>query len=270
MDKKYRVSIMGKVHLVMYSNGEPFDSAKRKMIETIQNCTSRHVVCHSYNRMDIMSREWYHHVKNVSTVQELRKRDGSHNSWKPFITNDVFHEMEDDDILFYADCSQYFNTPRVGFSESMDTLLDIVDDHGHVTGAVSVNHSNMRDNCCTNLELWNVVFPTGENEKNLKLPHVCNSWFFLKKNNVTKTFIQEWIYYSIYTDTSFPNPLITYHHTVDQSIFNILVVKYDMFVFQDNELSHHQIKNRNRVLKSLNASSVTKRNFIQKISTWKR
>lgn len=70
----------------------------------------------------------------------------------------------------------------------------------------------------------------------------------------------------MYTDASFPNPLITYHHTVDQSIFNILVVKHDMYVFQDDELTHHQIKNRNRVMKSLNAASVTKIDFVQKLS----
>tara|TARA_Y100000389_G_scaffold201059_2_gene242879 strand:+ start:5166 stop:6359 length:1194 start_codon:yes stop_codon:yes gene_type:complete len=174
--------------------------------------------------------------------------------------------MGDDDILFYADCSQYFDVSRIGFNEPIDVLLDIVDERGHVTGAVDVNHSNARDNCCTNLAIWDIVFPTGKNDMNLKLPHVCASWFLLKKNDLTKTFMREWLYYCMYTDTSFPNPLITYHHTVDQSIFNILVTKYDMFVFQDDELRHHYVKNRNRVMKSLNVAHITKRNFIQKLS----
>lgn len=258
--------VRGKVHLVMYSQGEPFDSAKRKMMDTIQRCTSRQVICHAYDRKNIMSCDWYHHVETVSKIPELRKRDGLHCVYKPFITNDVFQNMEEDDILFYADCSQYFNTSRIGCNEPIDILLDIVDERGHVAGAVDVNHSNTKSNCCTNLDIWNIVFPSGENEMNLMLPHVCASWFLLKKNDLTKTFMREWLYYCMYTDSTFPNPLITYHHTVDQSIFNILVAKFDMFVFQDDELNHHQTKNRNRVMKSLNAASVTKRNFIQKLS----
>ena len=258
--------VSGKVHLVTYSDGEPFDSTKRKMMETIQKCTSRQVVCHPYDRKNIMTRDWYHHVETVSKIPELRKRDGLHCVYKPFITNDVFQEMGDDDILFYADCSRYFNTSRVGFNEPIDVLLDIVDERGHVAGAVDVNHSNTKDNCCYNLDIWNIVFPEGKNEMNLKLPHVCASWYLLKKNNLTKTFLKEWLYYCMYKNTTFPNPLITYHHTVDQSIFNILVVKHDMFVFQDDELNHHWTKNINRVMKSLNAASVTKRNFIQKLS----
>lgn len=257
---------MGKVHLVMYSNGEPFDSAKRKMMETIQKCTSRQVVCHAYDRTKIMSCDWYHHAETVSKIPEIRRRDGLHCVYKPFITNDVFQKMDDDDILFYADCSQYFNTTKIGFVEPLDVLFNKVEQCGHLAGAVDVNHSNMKSNCCTNLDIWDIVFPTGENKRNLMLPHVCASWFLLKRNELTETFMREWIYYCMYTDTSFPNPLITYHHTVDQSIFNILVVKYDMCVFQDHELNHHQIKNRNRVMKSLNAASVTKRNFIQKLS----
>lgn len=83
-------TIRGKIHLVMYSDGEPFDSAKRKMIETIQKCTSRQVVCHAYDRTNITSRDWYHHAKAVSKIPEVRKRDGLHCVYKPFITNDVF------------------------------------------------------------------------------------------------------------------------------------------------------------------------------------
>ena len=73
---------MGKLHLVMYSNGEPFDSSKRKMLETISNCTTGEVVCHPYDR----SCDWYHHVETVSRIPEVRKRDGLHCVYKPFIS----------------------------------------------------------------------------------------------------------------------------------------------------------------------------------------
>jgi serine acetyltransferase len=254
----------GKVHLVMYSDGEPFDSSKKKMMETISRCTSREVVCHPYDRSSITSCEWYHHVERVSKVPDLRKRDGLHCVYKPFITNDVFQKMGEDDILYYADCSQYFNTHKIGFCEPMDMLFDIADKFGHVAGSVSVRHSNKHSDCCTNLGIWDIVHPKGDNQKNLHLPHVCASWFLLKRNELTKTFMKEWLYYCMFTNNVFPNPLITYHHTVDQSIFNILVVKHDMYIFEDCDLSHRMTKNRNRVMKSLNAG--TKREFIRKFS----
>ena len=61
--------------------------------------------------------------------------------------------------------------------------------------------------------------------------HVLNSWFILIKNNINTNFLNEWNYWSVYKDNEFIYPLVTYHHTVDQYIFNILVYKYNFKVF---------------------------------------
>ncbi len=37
------------IHLVLYSNNEPFNTTKRLAIETIHKYTKRHVIIHNYN-----------------------------------------------------------------------------------------------------------------------------------------------------------------------------------------------------------------------------
>jgi hypothetical protein len=53
----------------------------------------------------------------------------------------------------------------------------------------------------------------------------------------------------------FINPLVSYHHTADQSIFNILVYKYKFKVFYNENIRHNQNKDRNVVLKIINNNS---------------
>lgn len=262
---------MGKLHLVMYSQGEPFNTSKRKMFETIRNCTSREVVCHSYDLQRIKGCAWFKHMEVVSKIPEIRKRDGLHCAYKPFIVNDVYQEMGDEDTLFYADCSKYHNTPRIGFREPLDVLLDFVDEHGHVAGAVASNIWNGlsepdgTNGICNIIEVWNAIIKEGDNREYFDLYHVCASWFLFKKNDVISAFMKDWIHYCMLTTDELQNPLITYHHTVDQSIFNILVVKYNLIVFFDEDLNHREVKNRNRVMKSINAAQESKRQFLKRI-----
>ena len=202
---------MGKLHLVMYSQGEPFDTSKRKMIESIRNCTSREVVCHSYDLHRIRGCEWFKHMEVVSKI------------------------------------------------------------HGHVAGGIGTNIWNGLSEpdgtrgVCNIIEVWNAILPQGNNHVYMDLYHVCASWFVFKKTELISSFMKDWVYYCMLTTNELPYPLITYHHTVDQSIFNILVVKYNMIVFFDEDLNHREVKNRNRVMKSINAAHVTKRQFFKRI-----
>ena len=59
-------------------------------------------------------------------------------------------------------------------------------------------------------------------------------------------------YWSVYKDNEFINPLVTYTHTADQSIFNILVYKYNFKVFYNRDTRHCENKDRNVVLKIIN------------------
>ena len=65
-----------------------------------------------------------------------------------------------------------------------------------------------------------------------------------------------------YTDKDAIYPLVTYHHTADQSIFNILVIKHKLLIFYDKNVSHSTNKNKNIVLNIINNSTNINEYFI--------
>ena len=110
------------VHLVIYANNEPFRTTQRLMMETIHKFTSKNVIIHDYNAEKISKLEWYELIKDFHLPPDrMGKRDGSYNAWKAFITRDVYNEMQEGDILYYIDCSQYFVE---GFTQNIDNAIE--------------------------------------------------------------------------------------------------------------------------------------------------
>jgi hypothetical protein len=237
------------IHLVLYSHNEPFDTTKRLTIESVHNYTTRPVIIHDYNLEKIKQRDWFQDIKDLPSFHKRGRRDGYYNSWKAFITREVYEKMVDDDILYYVDSSQYYKT---GFTENIDKLCDIVNKKGFIGGSVGDDVKNNSYSCCNNINIWNKIIPNSNNEKYLNEFHVLNSWFFVKKSPINTIFVEEWIKWCLYKDNELTDPLITYHHTADQSIFNILVRKYNFKVFYSKNIRHDQNKNKNEVLKVIN------------------
>jgi len=100
------------------------------------------------------------------------------------------------------------------------------------------------------------------NVKYLNRMHVLNSWFILKKIEINDSFISDWVYYSKYKDDTFKDALVTYHHTGDQGIFNILVLKYNLPVFYCELIYHDMNKDKNLVLEVINNTENTDEYFI--------
>jgi hypothetical protein len=82
-----------------------------------------------------------------------------------------------------------------------------------------------------------------------------NSWFLFKKCNSNQSFINDWEFFVCYKDKDIIYPLITYHHTADQSIFNVLVAKHKLPVFYHKDIGHNSNKNKNLVLNIVNNST---------------
>lgn len=205
----------GVINLVLYSNGEPFNSTKKLLIETIHRFTKRNVIIHDYDLNTIMKSSWYSKIKNLPEVKDGRgRRDGYYNCWKSFIVHEVYSNMNDGDILYYVDSSRYFLT---GFTESVDKLCDIVLEYGIIAGSVGKDIRNDSFGCCNNVHIWNKIIPGNDNSEYLKKMHVLNSWFILVKNSTNTGFLNDWNDWSIYTDDEFTNPLVTYHHTDPKS-----------------------------------------------------
>ena len=248
------------INLVLYSHGEPFNSTKIKLIETINKFTNRNVIIHDYNLDRIKKSSWYDKIKELPEINDGHgRRDGYYNCWKSFIVNEVYEIMNDSDILYYVDSSRYF---KYGFTENIDKLCDIVLKEGIIAGSVGYDIKNNTFQCCDNIKIWNEIIPNNDNSDYLNKMHVLNSWFILVKNNINTNFLNDWNYWSIYKDNKLTRPLLTYHHTADQSIFNILVYKYNFKVFFHQNIRHDLNKDRNVVLKIINNSSNPEQYFI--------
>lgn len=247
------------IHLVLYSNNEPFDTTKRLTIESINKYTQKQVIIHDYNLEKIKEKEWFKYINNLPSIHRDGRRDGYYNSWKAFITKDVYDIMTDNDILYYVDSSQYFID---GFTENIDKLCDIVNERLCIAGSVGDDVKNNSYKCCDNIMVWNKIIPDKDNTEYLSKLHVLNSWFLFKKCEISNTFINDWVYFSCYMDKDIINPLLTYHHTADQSIFNILVIKHKLPVFYHKKIYHHDNKNKNCVLNIINNTTNIDKYFI--------
>tara|TARA_B100000674_G_scaffold484598_1_gene490189 strand:+ start:549 stop:1373 length:825 start_codon:yes stop_codon:yes gene_type:complete len=248
------------INLVLYSHGEPFNSTKKKLIKTINNYTNRNVIIHDYDLDRIMKSSWYNKIKDLPKINGGKgRRDGYYNCWKSFIVNEVYENMNDSDILYYVDSSKYF---KYGFTENVDKLFDIALKEGIIAGSVGKDIRNNSFECCNNINIWNKIIPNNDNSDYLNKMHVLNSWFILVKNNINTNFLNDWKYWSVYKDNEFINPLVTYHHTADQSIFNILVYKYNFKVFYNKLIGHNENKDRNVVLKTINNNINSEQYFI--------
>lgn len=247
------------IHLILYSNNEPYDTTKKLTIESIKNYTSNNIIIHDYDLENIKNKTWFKYIKDLILIDKSYKRDGYYNSWKAFIVKEVYDSMNNGDILYYVDSSRYFIS---GFTENIDKLCDIANKKLCIAGSIANNTKNNSYNCCDNINIWNKIIPNNDNTKYLNKPHVLNSWFLFKKCDLNDVFINEWAYFTKYKDNDFIDPLVTYHHTVDQSIFNILVIKYNLPVFFYERLNHDDNKNKNIVLYIINNSINTEQYFI--------
>jgi hypothetical protein len=245
------------IHLVVYSNNEPFNTTKRLNIESIKLYTSRTVVIHDYNLDSIKEKSWFTNIEGLPSIHKDGRRDGYYNSLKAYITEEVYESMDENDILYYVDSSQWY---RNGFTENIDKLCDICEKIYCIAGSVGPDSRNISGECCDKLHIWNKIMPTDSSY--LYKFHVLNSWFLFKKCKENDLFIKEWSHYTSYTDQECTDPLVTYHHTGDQSIFNILVNKHNMPVFFSKDIPHFENKDKNRALSTINNSLKVEDYFI--------
>lgn len=247
-----------KVHLVNYSRGEPYSTTQKLINETIKKFTSYEVVIHDYNFEKIQKCEWFKYIEDFPKTTRHGGwdgyRDGYYNAWKSFITLDVYNIIDKDDILYYVDSSRYFIN---GFEHNIDKLCNSAKKYGIIAGSVGNDVKNSTYNACDNLYVWDKIIPNSDNYVFLEKMHVLNSWYILVKNEINTSFLEDWVKFSK------EDKLITYHHPADQSIFNILVIKYNLEVFYDPLTTHDMNKDRNKVLKILNENDEIDRFFIK-------
>jgi hypothetical protein len=247
------------IHFITYANGThrntniTYSSTQQLLTNTIQNNTKYNVIFHTHNLETIMQKEWFVEIAefpNVSLNQNWN-RGGYYNSWKPFLVKEVYDMMGDDDLLYYVDSSGYH---QCGFEHNIDTLMEYTHLNKNVCGSFGSDVLNNSFNCCDNIEIWNFLnfFDKDEINKIMNIPHVLNSWFVFSKDSINSNFINEWVF--LLKQKLNNIPIVAYHHTVDQSLFNILVCKYKFNSFYNNR-PHNDNKNHNLVHFELNSKS---------------
>jgi len=247
---------MGKLHFITYAEGKgrdgyEFSNTQKLMIDSIQSKTNKEVVFHTHNLESISKKEWFKYIKDLPLINRPSyiRRDGYYCAYKIFLTKEVYDLMDDDDILYYNDSSQYF---RIGFTENIDRLLKYVEYNGHVCGSVGNTRKNSSPGCCDNPYIWKMIWPDSIEifENILNKPHILAAWYLFTKNKKSEDFINEWI--NSATNLKLNDlPIITYHHTVDQSLLNIIAYKHGYKTFKNN-VTHEENKNHNEIHQKLN------------------
>jgi hypothetical protein len=252
------------IHLLTYADGISSNSGldytttQKMLIESIKDKTKYNVIFHTHNLNTIINKEWFLHIKEFPNIdykaifphsQQYKywNRNGYYNAWKVFLVKEVYDSIGDDDILYYVDSSAYHQTP---FQYDIDKLIEYAFFNKNVCGSFGYDVKNNSYNCCDDVRIWDYIYPESNSNIHtiLNKPHILNSWFVFSKNNDNTKFINEWN--SLATKTLNNVPLIAYHHTVDQSLFNILVYKYGFKSFTNNT-THDENKNHNLVHKHL-------------------
>lgn len=250
-----------KIHFITYAEGvhrnygTSFQAVQKLLNESIVQNTSYEVVLHSHNLDSIKKQPWFYKIKDYPNLfnGEWWKRDGYCFAYKVFLTKQILNIADDGDIVYYADSSAYFRTP---FKYNLDRFFRYVEHNGHVCGAISTECQHNSFLCCDNTIVWNEVY------ENVKLDfdyilnknHIAASWFAFKKNDENIKFVDEWAHWFTYEHNN--TPLVRFHHTLDQSLFNMLVYKYGFKTFFPKDKLHEEVKNHNLVHEILNNEQI--------------
>jgi hypothetical protein len=253
---------MSKLHFITFANNEPFFSTQNKLISTIQKYTEYEVIFHNHNLNTIKNYEWFGFLEELFQINGECynwRRDGYYNAWKPFLMKEVYQKINIHDILYYVDSSRHFLN---GFEQSIDKFLNfILNDQKYYIGSVSWNVNNNVKKCCDILPVWTEIIQNKYLcEMFINKPHLLNSHMAFTKNELCEKIINNWVYYIQKKLNN--NPLITYHHTIDQSIVNIIAYKYNLKVFYKQDILHNDNKNHNLIHQILNNEDNYKRYFI--------
>jgi hypothetical protein len=228
------------------NSGYPFRETQKKLVDTIQSKTNYDVVFHTHDSESMMNQPWFYKIKEYPKLfnREWWKRDGYCGAWKVLFTKQIMDVIDDGDIIYYTDSSAYH---KEGFLENIDRFIKYVEYNGHVCGAAATDCKHNSFMCCDNTDVWNEVYNPVKLDFDyiLKKYHILSSWYCFKKTKENIKFIDEWAYWTTYKLNDVP--LCRYHHTIEQSLFNMLIYKYGFKVFFNPNNMHEQNKNHNMV-----------------------
>jgi hypothetical protein len=252
---------MSKVHHITFATGNsrvtglPYSITQKLLIDSIGTKTKRKVISHEYDLESFKKINSFNKISNFPNINIEWKRDGYFCAYKALLAKEILEKVDEGDLIYYTDSSAYFKEP---FTEDLDLFFDFVDWNGNICGSHGNDFTHNSFDCFTNTDVWNYIWPDSSKylPNLLDQKHILASWYCLKNTEINRKFINE--YSDLITDGYIKNrPIVTMHHTVDQSIFNALVYKYKFNVFY-NDTHHDFNKNHNNVHRFINSLNVKK------------
>ena len=252
---------MENIHLVTYADKPPFTETQKLLNDTISNFTKYNVIKHSYNLEKLKDHELYTKMDMLQYIYKEGRRDGYYCAYKILASYDVYQKMGDNDILYYTDSSQWFKN---GFNQNIDKVMEYCYNKLHFI-AGSFAKDGLNNNIGYDKYIYDMIDPNIDYYAIHNQPHICASWFVIKKTKQNDFFFKDWIKYSFYINPYDDKPLITYMHVGDQYIFNILCYKYNLKSFYNPNISHNANKDRNLIHETINNSDEVDKYFMNPI-----
>jgi len=249
---------MSKIHYITFATGTsrvtglPYSDTQKMLVNSIQSKTKRDVIIHTHSLESMKEQSWFYKIEHFPKIDiggDDWARDGYFCAYKVLFANDLLDKIDENDLIYYTDSSAYYREP---FTENLDRFFDYVDYNGHVCGSHGNDFSHNSFECLDKFDVWKIVWTDSEKyfPDILLHKHMLASWYCFKNTEINRKFIREWSY--LITDVNINGrPIVSLHHTVDQSIFNILVYKYGFRTFFNNTIHDHN-KNHNNVHKFVN------------------
>jgi len=161
--------------------------------------------------------------------------------WKPYIILKTLKELNYGDILFYCDSGSYF-------VNKIDHLIPLLDKQDIISFVLDKEHTNKRWTKRDTFILMNLDKPEYINQT-----QILATFQLIKKTDFTLKFYTEYLEYAqnknIITDLpnicGLPNYKEFVDHRHDQSIFSLLIRKYNLDVFRDPSQwgNNHKLEN---------------------------
>jgi hypothetical protein len=155
-------------------------------------------------------------------------RGGGYWMWKPYFLHKLFSRLDFGDVVMYADAGcEFFDSPQV--------YIDLARRHGFVGFRLQgLSHNQFtKGDVFLSLEMEMDTFGSAD--------QMVGGIWLLQKNSLNEHFISEWLHFSEVAQLITDAPSIAPNHESfevnrhDQSIFGLLVIKYNLSVVLNDE-----------------------------------
>ena len=207
------------IYLVTFADGRLFLNTRNLFDKTLSVLNvDKHI---SYTRDDIINTDFY---RRNERIFKFKKGFGLF-IWKPYIISDQLAKINENDYIFYCDCSQHVIE---GFTQSIDPTIQYMETNNlDIMPGIRQNLTNemhTSDDCINRIKM-DYDFDINAYKSS---PQYTAGHLIIKKTERSVKFINEWLKYcQIYkciekkkTKTGFNN--------CDMAVLNVLLFAYSI------------------------------------------